>query len=328
MEQRNDQWTPIKLPSYNTAHHKRDGFCNVPGDPQPPEFRLMVNPIKLQLEKDVTQSLEVVNPIFPGNEGVRVWWIGHATTLIQIGIKYIITDPVFSSYASPIPGIVSRVTRTPCTIDDLPPIAVILISHCHWDHLDLSSIKAITAKNPACKVFVPLKVSSYLKKQPIVEFDWRTKLDVYDATFTCLPAWHGTARYGFDSNKSLWCSWLIEYENISIYFPGDTAIGPHFAEIRQLTNRDIDLFLAPIGPQNPVEMMRSIHLDGHEAKWAADVLGAKAVVPIHYGTFPLGLTVEHPDEVLIQESFVDESDRLFVIPVGGCVMWDGVKFVA
>ena len=146
-------------------------------------------------------------------------------------------------------------------------------------------------------------------------FDWRTTTTVDDITFTCFPARHFSRRTLTDSATKLWVSWLIQYKGISIYFAGDTAIGPHFQEVRNFVGKPIDLALMPIGPQNPAEMMRAVHLNPQDVNDMSEILEAKIVIPIHYGTFALGSQVETPDLVLLKRCWT--GDNLLPLITGG-----------
>lgn len=139
--------TPQALNTYNTDHHNGKRFLNNKGEPAAPDFKF-----KRSSGRDVTEPLHVRDPTqdFTLGNGIRQWWIGHATNLIQINDKFIITDPIFSDHAAPVSWIVKRVTPPACTIEQLPPISYVLISHCHWDHLDKDSIIEIHKHNPNC----------------------------------------------------------------------------------------------------------------------------------------------------------------------------------
>ena len=264
--------------------------------------------------------------------GIRDWWFSHATNLIQIGDKFMITDPIFESYASPVPGFIVRSTPAPTNISELPKISYVLISHCHWDHLCKASVKRIAKLNPDCKFFVPLKVgTSFLKHwgiKNIVEFDWMTRIVCDDIEFTCLPCHHGTSRWGVDSNSSLWCSWMIKSpEGVLIYYSGDTAIGPHFKIVNELFGRGPDLFIVGIGPQEPKTMMRAVHLDGPQAIEMAKILDCVRMTPMHYGTFPLGVRPDISDLQLLLNAYSDEQkEKLIVLDVGGRIDWNGTTF--
>lgn len=320
------------LPTYNQDHHSGNEFVNNEGEPQPhPTGNVSRWALcRFLVSNDIDRPIKhrsLVGAVAP-TETDRVFWIGHATNLIQLNGKSILTDPIFASYASPVPRLVSRRTPLPLQVDDLPEITAIVISHCHWDHLDSSAIQAISERNPGVKVFAPLGcaalISSWGYPCEVVVFDWRQWIEYQGIRFTCMPAHHASARYGWDRNQMLWCSWLIESDKVSVYFPGDTAVGPHFQEVRDTAQRQIDLVMMPIGPQEPDGMMRWVHLSPAEAHDMALVLGSKVVYPIHYGTFALGTRPKRSDLEVLLEAWTE--DNLKVLPIGGYVEWNGEMF--
>ncbi|EAY07612.1 Zn-dependent hydrolase of beta-lactamase, putative [Trichomonas vaginalis G3] len=326
---------PENLPTYNDAHHASGKFINNDGDPIVPlgHLGLKIVPLvfkALFAEKDVTREMPHRNPKYDFNlgDGIRDWWIGHATNLIQIKDKFIITDPMFESSCSPLKMGLSRKTPAACKIEELPRISYVLISHNHYDHLNKGSVKKIKSFFPDCHFLVPLGNGSLLSKWGIIhytEFDWRTHLNIEGINFTCFPARHESARSLCNINKALWCSWLIEHENVKIYFTGDTAVGPHFAEIKETIGRGPDLMIAGIGPTVPRETMRVVHMDGKDAWDMAKAIGAAKLTPIHYGTFPLGRKTTKSDLDIFMEKA--EAGKSLVINTGGRIDWNGSEFV-
>lgn len=325
---------PQKLPSYKTTHHG-DVFTNDDGEPKalPLSSAKFYDMMELMLVGDITEKLPIRDPLvdFKIGPGIRDWWFGHATNLIQINETFIITDPVFDNYASPIPGFIKRAIPTPREIKDLPKISYVLITHNHWDHLSKASCKEIYERNQDCQFFVPLNVAQYLTGwgiKNVTEFDWRTKVEIEGIEFTCLPAHHGSSRWGTDNDKTLWCSWMIRCDNVLIYYTGDTAIGPHFKEIYEMFGRGPDLMLVGIGPLNPRSVMRSVHLDGKEALDMARDIHAVKISPIHYETFPLGSKTDITDlQFLLNSCTEKDRENVLVLPVGGRTDWNGEQFV-
>ena len=326
---------PIKLETYRTNHHG-ENFKNDPEEPQPEPMGSMSTGdfFSIFTSGDIKDEYKphVRDPLvdFRIGEGIRDWWFGHATNLIQIGNKWILTDPVFDNNASPVPFTVRRVVPPPRPIKDLPKIDFVLISHNHWDHLCKSSVKEIFAKNPECHFFVPLRLASYLTDwgiKNVTEFDWRTKVEIEGIQFTCFPCHHGSSRWGKDASTTLWCSWMIQKDNCLIYYSGDTAIGPHFKEIFDFYGKGPDLFIVGIGPQNPPQVMRSVHLDGKEAIEMSHIIHAVKTTPMHYATFPLGTSTEISDlQLLLDNSTEEDRNNLIVLDVGGRIDWNGEKF--
>ena len=326
---------PEKLPSYTNSHIGEKYFYNETGTPLAPKMEPITFQEQLSFftnadvfEKLPTRDMKADLNLEPG---IRDWWLGHATNLIEINKTFIITDPVFDANASPMPGTVIRGTPTPLSISELPKISYVLISHSHWDHLSKASCKAIHKRFPDCHFFVPLKVGSTLTGwgiKNVTEFDWRTRTTIENITFTCLPAHHGSSRWGVDANQTLWCSWMVESKNILIYYSGDTAVGPHFKDINNMFGRGPDLFIVGIGPQLPTRMMRAVHLDGPDALKMAKELSAVKITPMHYGTFPLGVRPEVSDlQLMLNACTEEEREKLIVLDVGGMLEWNGTTFV-
>lgn len=342
-----------KLLNYNDSHHQSDGrYKNEEGEPIIAAEALQTSGFFKSLGKfakffasksDITTPLPVrkINNFSDeftnhmGNSIIKCWWIGHATILIQINSNYIIIDPHLSDYASPVPGFIKRITPPALTVDNLPPISFILYSHDHYDHLSYDTLVKIKEKYPNVAIFAPLGIHTMINgwndKFSAFGFDWRTETTITlpnsndQVKFTCFPARHYTRRTVSDTNQRLWCSWLIQYNDISLYHPGDSAIGPHFAEIRNFVGKPIDIAFMPIGPQNPPEVMRPVHMNPEDVKNMSDILEAKCVIPIHYGCFALGQQVEVPDLVLLRSLWT--GDNLIPIKVGGRIENINGRFV-
>ena len=326
---------PQKLDTYRTVHHGAV-FKN---DPEPPiakdmEGMSMGDFWSLFTSGDIANENipKLRDPIndFQLGDGIRDWWFGHATNLIQINDKFIITDPVFDNNASPVPFTVRRVVQPPRQIREIPKIDFVLISHNHWDHLCKNSLKEIYQRNPNCHFFVPLRLAPMLTDwglKNVTEFDWRTKVEIDGIEFTCFPSHHGSSRWGKDAGTTLWCSWMIKHENCLIYYSADTAIGPHFNEIYQFYGRGPDLFLVGIGPQEPAKTMRSVHLDGKEAIEMAHILHTVKTSPMHYATFPLGTRPAVSDlQFLLNHCNDEDRQNLIVLDIGGRIDWNGQTF--
>ncbi len=208
-------------------------------------------------------------------------WLGHATFYLQIDGVRIITDPVF--YDLPM---FPRLAPLPLDPALLEP-DLILISHGHYDHLDLRSLQTLQIYAKNIPVILPLQLSHYLKKgAKSHELDWYEEFIYENLTITALPAAHWHRRGINDFNKALWCSFMIESADKRIFFTGDSALESHFAEIYRKVG-PMDLTLMPIGAYLPVEIMRPSHMNPQEALRAAQILGAKEIIPYHYGTFKL-----------------------------------------
>ena len=219
-----------------------------------------------------------------------VTFVNHATVLIQTEGLNILTDPVWSQRVSPVSFAGPKRYRPPgIRFADLPPIDLVLISHNHYDHMDLPTLKRLrqTWKPP---IFVGLRNAEYLKEKGVggaEDMDWWDRKQISDSVFVnCVPSQHFSGRGLSDRNMTLWCGYVIETPHGNIYFAGDTGYGPfleriheHFASIR--------LALLPIGAYMPQWFMKSIHESPDEALQAYHDLSAQTAVGIHFGTFAL-----------------------------------------
>ena len=226
---------------------------------------------------------DLYQPSIPPKQSDKplVWSIGHATFLIQAH-ENILTDPVFGNIRFH-----QRFTPPSIKPEDLPPIHKVLISHDHYDHLDIPSLKQIKHHNPL--IMVPVGLKALLKDEGfenVEEYTWHEKQVNEHGSITFLPAYHWSGRSPFSIRKSLWGSWLIESNNHSIYFAGDTAYADHFKEIGK--NHTINTALLPIAPTEPHEYTKDAHMNPQEAIKAFEDLHADTFIPMHHGTFRLG----------------------------------------
>jgi L-ascorbate metabolism protein UlaG (beta-lactamase superfamily) len=220
---------------------------------------------------------------------LRLTFINHSTVLLQAGELNIITDPIWSLYASPVQFAGPRRHRAPgLRFEDLPPIDVVLLSHNHYDHLDTGTLRRLQRRD-APTVCCPLGVARRLRRlgfRSVVELDWWQQNSFREATLHCVPAQHFSARGLFDRNRTLWCGWHLETPEGGILFAGDTGMGPHFHELaRRFPPPRVALL--PIGAYRPRWFMGPVHMGPEEAIEAHAILQPRTSVPIHYGTFSL-----------------------------------------
>jgi L-ascorbate metabolism protein UlaG (beta-lactamase superfamily) len=223
------------------------------------------------------------------NDGIVATFINHSTILIQTAGLNIITDPVWSKRVSPFSFIGPKRVRDPgISIDNLPPIDIILISHDHYDHLDITTLKILDKKFKP-KIVSGKNINSILKKHDLscMELDWWEKADLFDLEIYFLPAKHWSGRKGFfGNNYTLWGSFLVKSKNHKIYFAGDTAYSNHIKDIRQKFG-EIDLSLIPIGAYEPRWFMKESHTNPYEAALIHKELDSKNSIAIHHSTFRL-----------------------------------------
>ncbi len=221
---------------------------------------------------------------------IRSTFVNHATVLIQTGGVNILTDPIWSERASPLEWAGPRRFGEPgIAFADLPPIDAVLVSHNHYDHMDLTTLARLHRTHAPVFV-VPLGNAAYLQRagiENIVELDWWQQLSVGSVTIHAVPAKHWSRRGLFDTNHALWAGYYLTQPEASVFFAGDTGMSEHFAEIRQRLGAP-DLALLPIGAYLPRWFMEPQHIDPAEAVRASDQLGARYGMAIHFGTFALG----------------------------------------
>lgn len=240
-------------------------------------------------------------PCVEGNE-LRVTLINHSTLLLQQSGINILTDPIWSERASPITSIGPRRRRAAgVRWEDLPSIDVVLLSHNHYDHLDLSTLRRLTDRGQ-CQFIVPARVARLLRSRnvgPVYELDWGESLPLARGAIHSVPALHFSARGIFDRNKTLWCGYVIEAADRVVYFAGDTGFGDHFARIRERFGAP-RLALLPIGSYEPRWFMSPVHMAPEEAVRAHEILAAKTSIAIHHGTFQLSdEAIDAPKQQLI-----------------------------
>jgi len=232
-------------------------------------------------------------------------WIGHSSLLVRIRGKTILTDPVFSKRASPFSLIGPRRIVPPAfALNELPEIDFVVISHSHYDHLDLKTVRYLATRNKTTTFFVPLGLKKLLESvgaTEVFELDWWDQVQTDDLTFIATPAHHWSARTFFDRNKTLWSSWMITSENFKFFFAGDTGYSSDFKEIKKNLGSP-DVAAIPIGAYAPRAFMKGNHVNPTEAVNIFQDLQAKTAIAIHWGTFKLSTEpLREPPEKLRSE---------------------------
>lgn len=234
-----------------------------------------------------------VRPTVPALEvhgqEVLVTLVNHSTVLLQHKGLNILTDPIWSERASPVSFAGPKRHRIPgIRFEDLPPIHLVLLSHNHYDHIDLPTLRRLSREhNP--DFVVPLRVAQLLASQNIrvtLELDWDQSACVRGCTIHCVPAVHFSARGLFDRDKTLWCGYVIPTPSGPIYFAGDTAWGDHFGRIAAEHGAP-RLALLPIGAYLPRWFMSAVHMDPDQAMRAHAEMNSQISAAIHHGTFRL-----------------------------------------
>lgn len=255
------------------------------------------------------------------DERVRHTVVNHSTVLIQVAGVNVLADPIWSERCSPVSWAGPRRVVPPgIAFDDLPPIDIVLVSHNHYDHMDLPSLRRLSRRDRPL-VLTGLGNGGVLRDsgiRPVVELDWWQGRRVEQAEVCFVPAQHFSKRGLFDTNRTLWGGFVIRAGGATVYFAGDTGYAPFFQEIRR-RYAPIDLAFLPIGAYKPRWFMRPMHLSPGEAVRAHLDLGARRSVGIHFGTFPLADDAidDPPRDLLASLASTDIGDTDFIVPKFG-----------
>ncbi len=218
-----------------------------------------------------------------------VTFIGHSTFLIQTAAGHILTDPIYAGHAGPLGRFGPRRVRPPAVpFDALPPIAIVLLSHNHYDHCDLAALRRL-AETCDPLVVTPLGNAALVRSagiRRVEELDWWQHATTSPMPIVLTPACHFSARTPFDRNRALWGGFTIAAGSRRIYFAGDTGYARFFADVRQRLG-PIDLALLPIGAYEPRWFMRAVHMNPAEAVQAHLDLEASESIGMHFGTFQM-----------------------------------------
>jgi L-ascorbate metabolism protein UlaG (beta-lactamase superfamily) len=249
-----------------------------------------------------------------------VTMIGHASVLLQTNGLNIITDPIWSERASPVSFAGPRRVRGPgVALEDLPKIDVVVISHNHYDHMDIPTLQKLWERDRP-KMIMPLANDAILKDNiagvETTALDWGGTVDLGNGVRAiATPVQHWSQRGMFDRNTALWAGWLIDAPGGVIFFAGDTGYGGGWwvDEVNKLAPGRIRLALLPIGAYMPRWFMAEAHVDPHESVSVFQRLKAEAALGIHWGTFPMA--DDGPERPLIDLKIAreqaDVSDQVF-----------------
>ena len=277
-------------------HYDGEHFFN-PGQTAPPPRLRPSAMLRWMLRRQPIPWPRSV-PVVPARpaarvDGLRITGVGHSTMLIQVAGRNLLTDPVWSERASPFPlAGPRRVTAPGIRFADLPPIDAVLLSHCHYDHLDLPTLKRLHRRH-APLFAMPLGTDTIVREAipgaRMVVGDWFDRLVLAPGLATTLtPSQHWAARWPSDARRMLWCGHLLETGAASVWFAGDTAYGDGaiFPAIRARLGAQ-DVALIPIGAYEPRGFMRGSHTNPEEAVRIMRDVGAARALGIHWGTFRL-----------------------------------------
>ncbi len=217
-------------------------------------------------------------------------WIGHSTFLIKKNNVTILTDPIFSDRASPFKNIgPKRLIPPALNLTDLPNIDFVTVSHNHYDHLDIVSLKEIYKRNPEAIFLVPAGDKKLLKRkgiQNVFEYEWWDGFKTQNVEIIFTPVQHWSKRGLFDRNKSLWGGWFFKFNDYSLFHAGDTGYSNDFKETRSRLGSPKYAFI-PIGAYDPEWFMAESHVNPEDAVQIMIDLGAERSFGMHWATFKL-----------------------------------------
>ncbi len=279
------------------------------------------------LERNVgalaTQPRAVPNRISdPARRDVRLaaLWVGHATVLLQLDDKWVLTDPVFTETVGA--GFSRRLVEPGIAAANLPAIDLALVSHMHVDHLSLGSLDLLESR--VRRLLVPESGLVYVPNYrfPTEEVKRFETFADGELRVTAVPVKHPGFRYGADAAwmRRSATAWVIEYHGLTVYFGGDTAYDQRAFQATAKRFPSIDLAILPIGPVEPDSFARATHVDGEEALQAFIDLGAKHMMPVHYDTFAHGIDPPGYAVTVLETAMARAGvgpERVHVVPVGG-----------
>lgn len=265
-------------------------------------------------------EIPIVRPSFQEKppEGLVITWLGHSTVLIEIDGKRVLTDPIFEERCSPTSLVgPKRFHPAPISLDALPALDAVIISHDHYDHLEKKTVLYLAGKG--VRFYMPCGVGAHLKKwgipkAQIFEMNWWDQLSIHENTLQIfsLPARHFSGR-GFKANKSLWASWAIIGPKNRVFFSGDTGPFDGFGEIGKKLG-PFNVTLIKIGAYD--KLWPDIHLTPKQAVEAHLALQGDILLPIHWGTFTLAFHDWFEPASWVTKESAEKNVRL-VIPRPG-----------
>jgi L-ascorbate metabolism protein UlaG (beta-lactamase superfamily) len=251
----------------------------------------------VQWPESINDPVQVPPPELVGPGELRITYVNHATVLIQMDGLNILTDPIWSERAGPFAWLgVKRVRKPGVALAQLPKVDLILISHDHYDHLDIPTLKAITLRDRPV-VLTGLGLKRYLAKhgvQTVHELDWwqSYERETGELTVTFVPALHNSGRWPLQANKTLWGGYVISTPQGPIYFAGDTGYGAFMDRIAERFG-EFRLTLLPIGSYEKRWFMKNQHMNPADAVRVHLLLKSQQSAGLHYGTF-----AEHPEQTI------------------------------
>ncbi|SIN64539.1 L-ascorbate metabolism protein UlaG, beta-lactamase superfamily [Parasphingorhabdus marina DSM 22363] len=319
-----------------SPHHKDGEFDNVL-PPSPTEPGWIREQIEGQFFGDEQRYppapiplVEIPAGLFeaPVEPGLRAIWLGHASSYLEIDGVRILIDPVFSDYASPLQGMgPKRFHKSPIDLTNVPEVDAVLISHDHYDHLDMETIKALVAKG--ARIFVPLGAGTHLDRWDIpadayTEFDWGQSQAINGVQIISTEARHYSGRGLMNQRETFWSSWTLIGPEHRAYYSGDTGYSGHFVRIAREYG-PFDLSIIKIGAYGPGAAWTDVHMSAEDAVQAHVDLGAKEMLPVHWSTFNLGFHAWN-EPIELARAAADKQNILMHAPRVGELVEAGTNF--
>jgi N-acyl-phosphatidylethanolamine-hydrolysing phospholipase D len=312
------------------AHHLARGFRNLD-----PSYDYTVLGRTVSLLRRMTQPEPERGPLLTtvANDGAAlrangtrptVTWVGHATLLVQIDGVNVLTDPNWNDHTGPLGFGPRRLVPPGLAFEALPPIHVVLISHDHYDHLDLSTLERL-AQVHRPRIYAPLGVGTWLREQgfgDVVELDWWQRHVHRGLTVVATPAQHGSGRGVADQNLRLWSSWAVLGRRQRFFFAGDTGYAAELAEIGRRLG-PFDIAAVPIGGYSAFTARHPNHVNPEEAVQLFEDVRGRLLVPMHWGTFALNREPhgEPPARLLAEALRRGLEERVALLSPGQSIDW-------
>ena len=250
-------------------------------------------------------------------------WIGHSTFLIKKNGVTILTDPIFSKRASPFKNIgPKRLIPPAIPLDAIPHIDIVTVSHNHYDHLDIHSLKKISKKHPEAIFLVPAGDEKLLKRKKIknvYSFDWWESIEHKGFLITFTPVQHWSKRSLFDRNKSLWGGWFFKHKDYSLYHAGDTGYSKDFIDTKIKLGSPKYAFI-PIGAYDPEWFMAESHVNPEDAVQIMLDLEAEKAFGMHWATFVLTDEDTIEPKIRLEKEIMKYKDLDFISVVPGSII--------
>lgn len=300
-------------------------YKNTNGVASDKSFADMLKWIRSDVEPVITKielSSEWQGLDLSGDDNYAIW-IGHSTFLIKKNGVTILTDPIFSDRASPLRNIgPKRLIPPAIPLGELPNIDIVTVSHNHYDHLDISSLKKIAENHPEAIFLVPAGDENLLKRKKIknvYEFDWWESIEHKGFEITFTPVQHWSKRSLFDRNKSLWGGWFFKHEDYSLYHAGDTGYSKDFIDTKARLGSPKYAFI-PIGAYDPEWFMAESHVNPEDAVQIMLDLEAEKSFGMHWATFVLTDEDTIEPKIRLEKAMMEFKNLEFTSVIPGSVI--------